>query len=58
VEQVENTVTGMEDKVQELDQRSWKITKKIWIEYARLLGHHQKTKPMNHGHRRQRRDTN
>jgi hypothetical protein len=27
------------------------------MEHARHLGHHKKTKPMNHGYRRKRRDT-
>jgi hypothetical protein len=56
---VENRVSGTEDKVEELDQtvRSWENAKKIWIEHAGYLEHHEKTKPMNHGCRR-RGDTN
>jgi hypothetical protein len=58
VEQVENRVSGTEDKVEELDQTVKDHAKNIWMEHARYLGHHEKTKPMNHGYRRRRRDTN
>jgi hypothetical protein len=44
----------MEDQVEELDQlvKDHEYTKKIRMKY------HQKTKPMNHGCKRKRRDTN
>jgi hypothetical protein len=60
VEQVENRVPGTEEKVEELDQTvkdHEKNTKKIQMEHARHLGHHEKIKPTNHGCRR-RGDTN
>jgi hypothetical protein len=59
MEQAENGVTGMEDKVKELDQsKKDQKTKKIQTEYERPLGHHQKPKPTNYGYRRRKEDTN
>jgi DNA-binding protein H-NS len=60
VEQVENRVSGTEDKVEELDQ-TIKDHEKMLRKYEwnmQHLGHHEKTKPMNHEYRRRRRDTN
>jgi ParB-like chromosome segregation protein Spo0J len=61
VEKADNRVSGTEDRVDELDQivkGHEKSTKKILMEHARNLGHHEKTKPMNHGYRIRRGDTN
>jgi hypothetical protein len=52
----------MEDKVEELDQivkaHENSNAKKIWMEHARYLGPHEKIKPMSHGCKRRRGDTN
>jgi hypothetical protein len=55
------TVSGTEDKVEELDQivkDHGKNSKKTKMEHARYLRCHEKTKPMNHGCRRKRGDKN
>jgi hypothetical protein len=57
MEQVESRVSGPEDKVEELGQTG-KDAKKIGMEHARHLVHHEKTKSMNHWYRGRRRDTN
>jgi hypothetical protein len=52
VEQVENRVSGTENKVEKFDQMvkdHERTLKKIRMEHARYVGHHEKTKPMNHG---------
>jgi hypothetical protein len=58
--QVENRVSGVEDKVEKLDQSAKdeeKNTKKTGMGHIRPLGHHQKETPVNHGYRRKGRDT-
>jgi hypothetical protein len=52
-------VSGIEDKVEELDQSIKHNEKfnKTWIECVKPPWHHQKTKPMNYEYRRLR-DTN
>jgi hypothetical protein len=59
VEQVENRVKGTEDKA-ELDQ-TVKDHERMLRKYewnTRYLGYHEKNKPINHGCRRRREDTN
>jgi hypothetical protein len=54
-------VSRTEDRVEELDQTvkdHEKNTKKIWMDHARYLGHHEKTMHMNQECRRRKRDTN
>jgi hypothetical protein len=60
VEQVENRVSGTEDKVEKLDQTVIRSQKKCYNEWEnpRHLGHHEKTKTTNHGYRRRRREMN
>jgi hypothetical protein len=60
VEWVENRVPGTEDKEEELYQTvkyHESMLRKKWMEQARHLKQHEKTKPTNHGYRRRRRDT-
>jgi hypothetical protein len=61
MEQVENRVSGTKDKVEELDQTvkdHERMLQMLQMEHTRYLEHHEKTKPINHGCRRRRRDTN
>jgi hypothetical protein len=60
MDQVENRVSGTEDKVEELYQtvKITKNTNKIRMEHMRHLGQHEKTKSTNDGGRRRRGDRN
>jgi hypothetical protein len=52
MEQAKTRVSGSKDTVQELgqsDKDKEKLLKKMQMKYARPLGHHQKTKSVNHG---------
>jgi hypothetical protein len=53
MEQVENRLSVPEDKVEELDQRQRKVTKKIQMEHTRPLWHHQRPN-LHHRYRRRR----
>jgi ActR/RegA family two-component response regulator len=57
VEKVQNRVSGAEDKDWINHSKTMKKCQENVMEQARHLGHHQKTKSMNHGYRRIR-DTN
>jgi hypothetical protein len=52
-------ISRTEDRVEELDQivKDNETTLRKY-KHARYLGHHEKSKPMNHGCRRSRGDTN
>jgi hypothetical protein len=57
VEKVEIRVSVTEHKVEELDQ-TVKDHKIMIRKYEWNMGHHENTKPMNHGYRRKRGNTN
>jgi hypothetical protein len=55
VEQVENKISETEDKVEELDQTMKdheRFLRKSKWKHSIYLGHHEKTKSINHGCRR------
>jgi uncharacterized coiled-coil protein SlyX len=61
VEQAENRVWRTEDRVEEINQivkDQERMAKQIQMKYSWSLGHHEKTKPTNHGCRRKRGDAN